>query len=188
MAITIVATAGETNANSFVTAAEMTTYCNARLNASAWTAADAQLPALVEATRDLNLPAYIGGKATVAQALMWPRVWAVDPDASSVLVDPVDPSRIAGSFVAYFSETAIPQRVKDATCELALQYLKAGTTDMAALDDTLGVIRETVDVLTTEYAKPGERAQGLARFPRVMALIAPLLDRTRSGGLTVIRS
>lgn len=187
MAITIVATAGATNANSFVTAAEMTSYCDARLNAGAWSATDAQLPALVEATRDLNVLEYVGGKASATQSLMWPRVWATDPDASSVLVDPTDPSRIAGSFVAYFAEDEIPQRVKDATCELALQYLKAGTTDVAALDSTIGVLREKVDVLETEYAKPSDRAQGLARYPRVLAYIAPLLSAKQSGGTDVVR-
>ena len=42
------------------------------------------------------------------QALVWPRQWALDPDA-------------AWPDTTYFSTTEIPQRVKDACCELALQ-------------------------------------------------------------------
>jgi hypothetical protein len=52
----------------------------------------------------------------------------------------------------------------------------AGTTDVAAAGATDGIIEKTVDVLTTVYAQPSQRAQGLARFPRVMKLIGPLLE------------
>ena len=188
MAITIVATPGDAAANSFVTAAEMTTYCAARLNASVWTGADAQLPALVEATRDLTLLGYLGGRASVEQALAWPRIWAADPDASTAYLDTESVVRIGDTAVVYFDETTIPQRVKDATCELALQYLKAGTSDLAGTDSTQGVIRKRIDVIETEWA-PNQRATGLARFPRVMAYLDPLLDAEQaSGGLEIVRA
>lgn len=180
MALTIVATAGAANANSFVTADEMTTYCEGRLNASAWSATDAQLPALVEATRDLSALRYIGTRVTGTQALSWPRADAVNPDSPAI-------DTVSGDTLTDYAEDEIPQRVKDATCELALQYLKAGTSDVAALDPTISVIRKQVDVLVTEYARPHERAQGLARYPRVMALVAPLLSASQ-GGLDVVRT
>lgn len=161
MTYTVDATVGGASANSFVTSAEMTTYCEARLNASTWTGAAAQIPALTEATRDLSVLAWQGIRVSSAQALAWPRDQVPDVD---------DP------FQLYYSTTAIPQRIKDATCELALQYLKAGTTDLAALDSTTNVLRERVDVLETEYTAPGQRATGLARYPRVWALVRPLLE------------
>ena len=78
---TIVATVGSASANSFVLETEMTTYCDARLNAAIWTGADAQLPALIEATRDLSLLTYVGSRVTSTQKLSWPRDYAPNPDA-----------------------------------------------------------------------------------------------------------
>lgn len=188
MSITIVATPGAADANSHVTADEMTAYCDARLNASVWTAADDQLPALVEATRDLTTLAYVGDRGSATQALAWPRVWAPNPDAPTILVDPTLYIQVGSAQLIYYGETEIPRRVKDATCELALQYLKAGATDLAALDPKIGVLQKTVGPLSTTYAEPEKRAQGLARFPRVMALLAPLLAPSAGSGLTVVRT
>lgn len=175
MAVVIVATAGSASANSFVTSAEATTYHEGRLNSSAWSSAvaDDQNRALVEATRELNLLSYSARKASDTQSLQWPRFFAKDPDAAYFQI-------------WYFASTVIPQRMKDATCELALEFLKAGTTDVAALDPTINVIEKTVDVLTTRYAEPEKRRKGLARFPRVWNLVAPLLDSS-FGNTPIVR-
>jgi hypothetical protein len=160
---TLVATAGSASANSFATVSEGDTYCDTRLNASAWTGEtddDEKARALIEATRELNVLTYVGYTVTETQALVWPRDYATDPDSPTL---------------DYFKNTVIPQRVKDATMELALQFLIAGTTDLAALDATQGVIRKRVDVLETEWATPYLRPTGLKRFPRVWALVQPLL-------------
>jgi hypothetical protein len=173
LAISITATVGSPTANSFVTLAEATSYMEGRLNASTWDAAatDSQNRALVEATRELSARTWKGMRVTDTQALSWPRQWACDPDS------PVQ---------GYFSTTVIPQRVKDATCELAFQFIKAGTTDIAALDATQGVIRKRIDVIETEYAEPHARVTGLKRFPRVWTLVAPMLEGS-SGGLRIVR-
>lgn len=169
MAITIVATAGSAAANSFVTLAEAETYMEGRGNKALWTAAsDANKDiALAEATTDLDLREWSGYRATDTQALAWPRQWAIDPD---------NPNH------DYFDTDTVPTRVKHATCELAFQYIKAGTTDVAALDAKTGVKRKKVDVLETEYFSPSSTPTGLARYPRVMAMIRPLLAHT---GLTI---
>lgn len=174
MAVVIVATVGSASANSFVTLAQAQTYVDGRLNIDLWTAAttDSQNRALVEATRELCNRDYIGRRVDSTQVLEWPRWYAVNPDAP-----------IGG--VTYYSTTIIPDRIKDATCELALQFIIAGTTDIASIDPTIGVIEKTVDVLTTRYAEPQLRAKGLARFPRVMAYIRPLLSD--SGSTPLIR-
>lgn len=163
MAVTIVATAGSASANSFATLAEAETYMEARLNGATWTAAsdDNKNRALVEATRELSNLTYQGYRTTDTQALAWPRQWVVNED---------DPNQ------DYYDSTVVPQRVKDAAMELAFQFIKAGTTDVAALDATDGIIRKKLDVLETEYASPWARAKGLARYPRVQAFVAPLLD------------
>ena len=133
MAVTIVATVGSASANSYVTLAECTTYMEARLNSDAFddAVADDQNRALVEATRELTVLPWDGLQVTATQALAWPRQWSRDPDS------PVQD---------YFDTDVVPQRVKDATCELAFQFLKAGTTDLAA-----------------ESADPGRRWQGVHR-------------------------
>lgn len=175
MPVVIDATVGGVSANSFVSLAEATTYLSGRLNTSLWDAAttDQQNRALVEATRELEVLPWSSRKATNTQALQWPRFFATDPDAAT--------------FVQwYFPSTVIPQRVKDAECELALEFLKAGTSDIAALDPSISVTREKVDVLETDYAPVSQRRKGLARFPRVFNLISPLLEGS-FGQVSVVR-
>lgn len=180
MALVITATVGSATANSFVTVAEMTAYCEGRLNASIWTAAAAQEPALVEATRDLSVLGWRGSRVDDVQALPWPRDYVPDPDAPWDAV-------LGETGLPEYATTEIPQRVKDATCELALQYLKAGTTDLAVPDATAGVVRKKVGPLETEWGDPGTRlTAGPARFTRVWSLVAPLL-KAGVGGLTVSR-
>ncbi len=172
MALTLNATVGGAFANTFATAAEMTAYVEGRLNASIWTASAAQLPALVEATHELSMLDWIGTTVTETQALSWPRQYAENPDAPA-----------GGSQVDY-ATNVIPVRVKHATCELALQFLKAGTTDVAALPATDGIVEKTVDVLTTVYADSRAQKQGLYRYPSVMRFIRPLLANG-GGGIVV---
>lgn len=147
---------------------------DARLNASAWTDEtddDQKARALIEATRDLEALSWVGTKASSTQALQWPRSWAPNPDAS-----------FGGT---YYSDSEIPQRVKNATMELALEYLRAGSTDVAAIDSNQNVIEKTVDVLTTRYSEPYSRAQGINRYPRVIGMLRPLLASYGSSVPTV---
>jgi hypothetical protein len=133
------------------------------LNASAWNDEsddDQKARALIDATREINVLMYVGYTVTDEQALVWPRGYATDPD-SPILAD--------------FDTDVVPQRVKDATMELALQFLIAGTTDLASIDATQGVIEKTIGPITTRWAEPYARAQELKRFPRVWNFIKPLL-------------
>ena len=181
MSLTITATAGSASANSFVTEAEVIAYMATRLNASAWTTVtgatctEDEKKALIEATREISTLAgrcWIGQRTDSTQALAWPRFDAVNPD---------DPTQ------SYFDTTEIPQRVKDATCELAFQFLKAGTTDVAAADASAGIKRKQVDVLATEYLDPRERPDGLARYPRVLGYLAPLSTVASGPVFSVVR-
>lgn len=113
---TIDATVGGASANSYITRAAATTYFDERLNSGAWTsAADADKDrALIQATRRLDQENWQGVRVTTGQALDWPRYWATDEDGEEYAAD------------------AIPQPIKDATCELALRFLNDGTTDTLA--------------------------------------------------------
>jgi DnaT-like ssDNA binding protein len=170
VAVTIDATVGGASANSFVLLAEMTTYMDTRLNGSLWTAAltDTQNRALVEATRELSALTWKETRASTTQALAWPRLFVINPDIPW-----------AGS--VFYASTEIPQRVKDATMELAFQFVNAGTSDLASQDSLQNIVEETVGPLTTRYSEPLNRKNGVARFPRVMNLIRPLL---LSNGIT----
>lgn len=187
MAITITATVGSATANSFVDEAAFIAYVAARPNAhsgattSGSTATEAEKAALVQATRELSTLEWKGSRVDATQALSWPRTYCPNPDA------PFDADALTLDDIIYFSETVIPSRVEDATCEVAIAILKAGTTDLSALPAADGVIRKKVDVLETEYAAPHLRAQGIARFPLAHRRIAPLLASV-AGGLRVARS
>lgn len=139
-----------------------------RLNSDSWDNAttDEQNRALVEATREIDsLVGWVGRRVDDVQALSWPRYNAEIPDAGSDW---------------YFSETEIPQAVKNATMELAFQFLVGGTSDIASLDANLFVIEKTVDVLTTRWAEPYQKATGLRRFPRIWRWLSPLLESSGS--------
>lgn len=179
MALTITATAGSASANSFVTEGEAITYMASRLNAGDWTTAsgadatETEKKALIEATRALDLLAWEGVRVTDTQALSWPRDYAVNPDAT--ISDP-------GTEYPYYADTVIPQRVKDATCELALELLRANadSRDVLARDPDAVVKRKKTDVLETEYFE-APNATGWAAFPRIVTLVSPLIGA--SGGI-----
>jgi len=166
--LAIDATVGGAASNSFVLEAEAIAFAATRLNLVGWTTlagtscTDPEKQALIEATRELSALVYQGFRADPAQALAWPRYLAPNPDTGS-------------SYYVLYDTTVVPQRLKDASCELAFEFLKAGTSDIATHDATLDVTRKQVDVLVTDYAAPSQRAQGLSRFPRVLRQVGPLL-------------
>lgn len=185
MPITITATPGSVAANSFASEEEAIAYAAMRLNLSGWSTVEGEAcsenekKALIEATRELDHFAYPGFRVTSVQALSWPRAGVINADAP--IAEPLGP---LSGFPEYASDE-IPRRLREATIELAFEFLKAGATDLATADTSQGVIRKKVDVLETEWS-PGSRPTGLARFPRVVALLRPLLAGV--GTLDVIRS
>ena len=163
MAIAIDATVGGASSNSFATLAEADAFMEGRLNASTWetdAADDTKRRALVEATRWLDRLWWIGLRADGTQALSWPRQDAINPDSPTS---------------QFYATNEMPQRVKDATMELAFQFVKAGTTDVAALDSARNVKRKKVDVLETEYMDSHSRVSGLALYPSVTRHLSGLL-------------
>lgn len=141
MAITIVATPGAADANSYATKAEADTYHQAHLSSSTWDDADTDTRnrALVMATRllDEHLE-WTGDVASDDQALLWPRS---DMFYASGVEIPSD---------------EIPQKLKEATAELARQLIAA---DRTADDDvsSKGITRiaaGAVDLSFSGYTKP----------------------------------
>ena len=169
MAITIIETPGAADANSFVSLAEVETYMLGRGNKTLWDAASDPNKniAIADATQEIDLRCYEGVRADTVQALDWPRDWAVDPDSPTL---------------SYFDNDVVPTRIKNATAELAFQFIKAGTTDLAAIDAATNIKRKKVDVLETEYFSGTATPTGLGRFPRIMGYLRPLLA---NAGLTI---
>jgi hypothetical protein len=168
MSVTVVATPGASDANSYVTIAEAAAYFAARLGGSAWddlaVDGDDQARALITATRRLDLESFPGTRAVHAQALAWPRY--------GVLVDG-----------ALLSGTTIPVLVKAMCCEEALSLLQdpeksaeTGLEGFASLD--LGPL--------SLVNRPAGVAGGLAAPTR--RLLARLGGRASDNSFTVIRS
>jgi hypothetical protein len=114
MALTVVATPGSATANSYLTNAEADTYFEGHLYATDWTGASAatQDQALVMATRTIDaLYEWAEWPASTTQALQWPRSGMMDH-----------------LFLSIIADTVIPQRLKDATAELAKALIAANVT------------------------------------------------------------
>lgn len=176
MTITLDATPGGSTANSYCTETEAIAYMANRLNASAWTTfsgtacTEDEKKALISATIELSMLSWVGRQSTTTQSLVWPRWAALNPDSPVGFLYPSD---------------IVPDRVKNATIELAFQFLNAGPTDISAIDPSLAVIEKQVDVLVTRY-QPYQRPQGLARFPSVMRFIRALLT-SHANSTAIIR-
>lgn len=188
MPLVLDATVGGAASNSFVTLAAAETYFESRPFSATWTTATtaAKEQALVFASTLLNNLRWSGARGSTTtlgqtQALAWPRRWAptleVDaaPDWSS--------EYFVDTTLGTYSSLAIPAPIVQATCELALEILKSGTTDLFGVDTTRNIKSETVGPISTEYFDAAYRVHGLSRFPRVAGLIAPLL---RYSGATVV--
>jgi len=110
MAITLVATSGASNANSYCTVVEADAYNEAHISGASWAAANTtqKEQALISATRLLD--SYLSWQGTVAtptQALQWPResmMWM--PGCS-----------VCATNSAYIDPTVIPVQLKNATSE-----------------------------------------------------------------------
>lgn len=167
MAITIDATVGGSATNSNVTEAEAIAIAAVTPNLVGWTTVtgsactEDEKKWLIAATDWLRTLAYQGYRVTDTQAQAWPRFNAPNPEGTTS--------------TAVFATTEIPNGIKRGTCALAFACGRAGTTDILTLDSKIGIVEKTIGPITTRYADPSQRAQGLARFPEVMRWIGPLL-------------
>jgi hypothetical protein len=110
-------TVGGTNSNSYVTRSEGDAYFADRLYKDAWDDADSNEKerALIMATQRIDQEDFDGYRASETQALKWPR--------TNVYID---------SYV-YLASDAIPKKLKDAVCELALDLLGSNVLAQSGL-------------------------------------------------------
>jgi len=164
-------TVGGAAANTFVSAGDAEAYFARRLHASAWDNADEETRqrALVQASDIVTRLPFVGRKLSTTQAMAWPRDDAINPD------EQYPATALLRETPVLFATDVIPERVKRATCELALALLRAGSDDPFGDEAARNVAREKVGPLETEYVAVGQQRTGLGRYPRVMQELAPLL-------------
>lgn len=122
MAVTLITTIGSSTANSFVTVADADAYFAGRPFSTGWRDEDTDnkavfLKAACELMQDFQ---WLGSRVNPAptQALAWPRVNCPNPDQV--------PNDWGRNYA--FNSDVIPQRVKDAQCEIA-EAIRAGGAD-----------------------------------------------------------
>ena len=146
------ATVSGTSANSYDTSANATLYFDDSLDAAAWTAITTKDPAMITATRFLELMFYHGNKTVDAQALNHPRTALYDKYGDSV------------------SSTVIAPQMKEA-CYLLALYM-AENPDAFSVKGYTKKIKVDVIEIEKEVA-PFGKYQSLPES--VKALIDPYL-------------
>jgi hypothetical protein len=174
MTVTIDATVGGANSNSFITVATGTTLANNGLNTDAWTdaTADDKARALISATLELNPLDWVGTRATTTQALSWPR----------------SDAEINGRPI---TTTEIPREVQQATFDLALALLQEDTTatsgtapgELVPGVPNSGLKRLKLDVLELEWRDEGLPSNRTSAYQRVISK-APSLSTVLYGTVT----
>jgi hypothetical protein len=133
MSVTLIATAGAANANSYCDVTTADAYHDSRLNSDDWNSADADTKAraLITATRLLDEHIeWDGYLSTSTQALQWPRTY-MDTDRRLLLYPPgQQPFDWWNAY--YVDPTTIPARLAQATAEFARQLM---VRDRTADDD-----------------------------------------------------
>lgn len=136
MAITLVTTAGATNANAYCTTDEYDSYFESKTNVASSVinvSYENKKAGIVWATRLLDERVdWIGVKTSETQALRWPRIGAVDRDGYTI------------------SQSTIPVFLKNATAELAGYLIRSDRTDDP---DSAGIRRLRADVIEIEFDK-----------------------------------
>src|SRR5262245_31213481 len=174
--MTLDATIGGVNSNSYVDVTYANAYFSQRLYSENWWLAqtDAREMALITATLRLEQEQYVGGRATDAQALMWPRYWVETRDSAFVS------DYLSTYYPIYYPATEIPKPVKDAECELAISLL---TTEFSVNGLQLGSITSmNVGPITVSLG-----AGGIGLMP---AQVGRLLRgfRVSSSGVPMVRA
>jgi hypothetical protein len=159
-----------TTTNSLVTNAEADTYFAGSLDSDAWDNNSAKRDkALITATRKMNALSFIGVKAVSTQPHEFPRTYWAAPS-----MDARD--RTADS--AQYTEDAIPQAIKDATCEWALFLLQQTAYEKArARQQAEGIIgMGTAGANEYSNAEQVTKGQWGDRIPpAVFRLVSPYL-------------
>lgn len=173
MAVTLDATVGGANANSFTTVAEADAYHNNLLYASAWTSAtvDDKARALITATRlivdAINIDGWLGYPVDTVQRLPYPRSGVYTRRGNNLILT-----------------NEIPQDLKDATAEYGRRLLEQGQLPDEPLESAAADLKR-LKAGPVELEFFGNSAGSVTDLPDpVYAMIAYLFEG-RPGGISV---
>ena len=176
MAVTIDATAGGANANSYITLTEANTFVEAMIESTdvgKWTTGtdDSRNRALTAAAERLDRERFLGARATDTQARQWPRTGVRKPDTYVNTYATAFRFRISED---YFTDEEIPDQVKRAQIELAV-YLKNNVDgiSLSGLNDFKNVKIGSLDITPDKSGAVGADhvPPMFERYLRVLELV-----------------
>jgi len=186
MAVTINATAGDANANSYITLTDANTLVEAMISSTdvqKWTTGntDSRQRALAAATQRLDRERFLGARATDTQALQWPREGVRKPDTYIQSFSHGFPFRLTED---YYTNTEIPDQVKRAQVELAV-YLHNNVEgiSLSGLEDYKNVKIGSLDVTPDKTG-----ATGADRVPPMFERYLTGLRISGPGNIAIGRS
>lgn len=164
MAIVVEDGTGLSNADSYVSVADADVYLAIHHSASTWTALSSgdKETALKKATRYLDNiygDRWTGRRIEQTMSLDWPRFNSYDEDGWLLDTD------------------IVPQRIKDATVELALRSVSNELITDLSTPGTIKREKSKVGPLEEEIEYAGGRGQQ-RKYPEVEAILRPLLQST----------
>ena len=187
MAITIDATVGGANANSYLTLNNAQAIIDGFVqdaDVTAWASAttDQKNRALFTATQRLDRERFLGARATDTQALQWPRTGVRKPDTYINTYAVGFPFRITTD---YYTETEIPQQVQYAQVVLAV-YLHNNPDGigLSGLEDYKNVKIGSIDVTPNL----GYGAVGADKIPPIVERYLTGLRISGPGNFAIKRS
>jgi hypothetical protein len=186
MAVTIDATVGGANANSYLTLADANAIIDGLVESDAvvaWSAAttDQKNRALCTAAQRLDRERFLGARATDGQALQWPRSGVRKPDTYINTYAVGFPFRITTD---YYTESEIPTQVKQAQAYLAT-YLHSApdALELSGLEDY-----KAVSIGSLSVTPNNEGAVGADRIPPMVERYLTGLRMSGPGNIAIRRS
>lgn len=187
MPVSIVATVGAANANSYQTLGDAQVIIDGLIEDAdvvAWASAttDKKNRALVTATQRLDRERFLGARVTDTQALQWPRTGVRKPDTYINTYAVGFPFRITTD---YFTDTEIPTQVKYAQAIMAV-YLNNNpdALGLSGLEDYKNVKIGSIDVTPNL----GFGAVGADKIPPIVERYLVGLRISGPGNVSIRRS
>tara|TARA_R100000234_G_scaffold117329_1_gene95607 strand:+ start:604 stop:1164 length:561 start_codon:yes stop_codon:yes gene_type:complete len=186
MAITIVATVGAANSNSYLSLTDAQALIDGFIqddDGVAWDSStdDQKNRALFTATQRIDRERFLGAKATNTQALQWPRDGVRKPDTFTNTYSAGFPFRLTTD---YYTTTEIPEQIKYAQIVLAV-YLNNNKDGLglSGLEDFKKIKLGTLDATPNSYG-----AVGADRVPPMFERYFTGIRISGPGNLAIKRS
>jgi len=169
--------------NTYVTMDEAETYMDARLGSDIWySSSDGdKARALRQAARSLDALPLRGEIYDLEQTMAFPRMYWSAYRKRTTLTDQDERYSEITRYAGYVGDGTVPQRVKDAQCEEALELLIGGGEETRQTLMRQGVIRVSFSSFSETYSNAAvSRAKTGLASATAMALMQPLIAKSVS--------